>query len=271
MELDDDAVLPFLSLLNSNIEIQPIVVDILFKMGNAEVISKEVLSMSEIFKKGQGTEKIKAIEDLNQILEKIKLFPADETVNLENQKKHQSFVKFSQSWDLIISNLISGLKDNNYWIRYEIIEALGAIKDPRGINPLIISLNDQNNWVKSKAAKALKKLNNDAVEMTGESIKVHLKLFGRQDYSISIPHASSSLLIKMLRPLILAANEWGPKNECPVYKKYPQFRQVIAIGQDLFDKGGEQLMIEAYYEIHNSIPYPGMSRYWWDNVGTWMA
>ena len=78
-------------------------------------------------------------------------------------------------------------------------------------------------------------------------------------------------LIQMLKQVMIEANRWGSQHGKPAYDKYPQYRQVRAIGKVLYETGGESLMLEAHRAVESSIPYPGMSSLWWDGVGSWQG
>jgi len=51
--------------------------------------------------------------------------------------------------------LIASLKDEDKWVRYLIIDALGNIQDPRVIDPLVTALGDVDQDVRFVAAEAL--------------------------------------------------------------------------------------------------------------------
>ena len=66
---------------------------------------------------------------------------------------------------LAVGYLIGVLKHFGSWqLRYEAAEALGKIKDPRIVGPLIEALNDRNARVREAAAKSLKEVGEPAVE-----------------------------------------------------------------------------------------------------------
>jgi hypothetical protein len=74
-----------------------------------------------------------------------------------------------------------------------------------------------------------------------------------------------------LETLVLKANKWGKINGWPLYEKYPEYEEIRSIGKSLNEIGGIELMRLAYSAVHENIPYPGMSEYWWDNIGDWEA
>ncbi len=78
-------------------------------------------------------------------------------------------------------------------------------------------------------------------------------------------------LTTQLIDLITEANEWGVVNGWPTFEKYPQCQQIEAIGQELNDIGGIDLMRRVYSRVEATVPYPGMSQWWWDGIGTWQA
>ena len=78
-------------------------------------------------------------------------------------------------------------------------------------------------------------------------------------------------LVRRLKELLITANKWGEGNGYPLYEKYPQYNEVQEIGKKLNDMGGIELMRKAYGEVEGHIPYPGMSEYWWDGIGSWCA
>jgi hypothetical protein len=78
-------------------------------------------------------------------------------------------------------------------------------------------------------------------------------------------------LLGKLKALLIAANRWGAQNAYPLYEKYPQYGDIREIGERLNSMGGIELMRKAHNEVERSIPYPGMSDYWWDYVGSWRA
>jgi HEAT repeat protein len=66
---------------------------------------------------------------------------------------------------LAIGHLFGVLKHFGSWqLRYEAADALGKIKDPRIVGPLIEALNDRNSRVREAAAKSLKEVGEPAVE-----------------------------------------------------------------------------------------------------------
>ena len=80
-----------------------------------------------------------------------------------------------------------------------------------------------------------------------------------------------SQLVRRLKKLLMTANKWGKRKEYPLYDKYPQYNEVQEIGKTLNNMGGIELMRKAYSEVEGHIPYPGMSQYWWDRIGSWSA
>ena len=78
-------------------------------------------------------------------------------------------------------------------------------------------------------------------------------------------------LVRTLKELLIRANKWGEGNGYPRYEKYPQYNEVQEIGKKLNNMGGIELMRKAYGEVEGHIPYPGMSEYWWDGIGSWSA
>jgi HEAT repeat protein len=66
---------------------------------------------------------------------------------------------------LAVGHLIGVMKHFASWqLRYEAAAALGKIKDPRVVGPLLEALNDRNIRVKEAAAKSLKEVGEPAVE-----------------------------------------------------------------------------------------------------------
>ncbi|NIO20797.1 MAG: hypothetical protein GTN76_08680 [Candidatus Aenigmarchaeota archaeon] len=54
-----------------------------------------------------------------------------------------------------VEPLIAALKDENSFVRFSVVEALGLIKDPRTVEPLIAALKDEHSFVRFRAAWAL--------------------------------------------------------------------------------------------------------------------
>ena len=52
----------------------------------------------------------------------------------------------------------AALKDEDGSVRWEAAEALGKIKDPRAVEPLIAALKDEVSGVRESAAEALRKI-----------------------------------------------------------------------------------------------------------------
>jgi HEAT repeat protein len=66
---------------------------------------------------------------------------------------------------LAVGHLIGVMKHFASWqFRYEAADALGKIKDPRIVGPLLEALNDRNKRVREAAAKSLKEVGEPAVE-----------------------------------------------------------------------------------------------------------
>ncbi|MFA6056254.1 MAG: HEAT repeat domain-containing protein [Thermodesulfovibrionales bacterium] len=74
--------------------------------------------------------------------------------------------------NLAVGHLIGVLKHFRSWqLRSEAADALGKIKDPRIVGPLIEALNDRNSRVREAAAKSLKEVGEPAVEPLLASLK----------------------------------------------------------------------------------------------------
>lgn len=62
---------------------------------------------------------------------------------------------------------IEDLKDANSTIRLNAVDALGKIKDPRAVDPLIASLKDENYNIQQATAIALGNISGDSYNPTG--------------------------------------------------------------------------------------------------------
>ena len=73
---------------------------------------------------------------------------------------------------LAVGHLIGVMKHFVSWqLRYEAAQALGKIKDPRIVGPLLEALNDRNTRVREAAAKSLKEVGEPAVELLIASLR----------------------------------------------------------------------------------------------------
>jgi hypothetical protein len=62
---------------------------------------------------------------------------------------------------------------------------------------------------------------------------------------------------------------WGRSHGHPIHAKYPQYRQVRAIGQMLHELGGFKLMQEVYKQAARQSE--GYSEHWWHGIGDWQG
>jgi HEAT repeat protein len=72
---------------------------------------------------------------------------------------------------IAVEPLVAALDAGDYAARWTAADALGYLRDPRGIEPLIAALNDENHFVRDAAKSALKGMGDEAVDPLATAIK----------------------------------------------------------------------------------------------------
>jgi HEAT repeat protein len=72
-----------------------------------------------------------------------------------NSERWKYAVELGKHGKLAMDLLIASLKDEDKWVRYLVIDALGNIRDPKVVDPLVSALKDQDQDVRFVAAEAL--------------------------------------------------------------------------------------------------------------------
>jgi hypothetical protein len=84
---------------------------------------------------------------------------------------------------------------------------------------------------------------------------------------IAVPEGADELV-----QLIKEAHRWGEDNKWPVFRQYPQYESIRAIGQRIYAAGGHRAMHRAGYYVRKQCPKFGYSiENFWDGVGDWIA
>jgi hypothetical protein len=73
-------------------------------------------------------------------------------------------------------------------------------------------------------------------------------------------------LVKTLDKLVRDAEEWGNQHGYPSRNEYPQYGQIRAIGELLYQRGGSDLMHKAYYKMIYVLEDS-----WWHMIGDWRS
>jgi HEAT repeat protein len=76
-------------------------------------------------------------------------------VDKANSERWKYAVELGRHGKLAVELLIAAMKDEDKWVRYLVIDALGNIRDPKVVDPLIAALKDQDQDVRFVAAEAL--------------------------------------------------------------------------------------------------------------------
>ena len=72
-----------------------------------------------------------------------------------NAERWKYAVELGQHGKAAVDLLIASLKDEDKWVRYLVVDALGNIQDPKVVDPLISALRDIDQDVRFVAAEAL--------------------------------------------------------------------------------------------------------------------
>jgi len=72
-----------------------------------------------------------------------------------NTERWKHAVELGRHGKLAVDLLIAAMKDEDKWVRYLVIDALGNIRDPQVVDPLIAALRDHDQDVRFVAAEAL--------------------------------------------------------------------------------------------------------------------
>jgi HEAT repeat protein len=72
-----------------------------------------------------------------------------------NAERWKYAVELGRHGKLAVDLLIAAMKDEDKWVRYLVIDALGNIQDPQVVDPLITALRDLDQDVRFVAAEAL--------------------------------------------------------------------------------------------------------------------
>jgi HEAT repeat protein len=72
-----------------------------------------------------------------------------------NAERWKYAVELGQHGKAAVDLLIASLKDEDKWVRYLVIDALGNIRDPLVVDPLVTALGDHDQDVRFVAAEAL--------------------------------------------------------------------------------------------------------------------
>lgn len=76
------------------------------------------------------------------------------------QKDVKGLNRYKKEWEIIVESLIRALKDENKYVRWGAVGALGELRDRRAVEPLIEALKDKDRKVRERAAWALVKIGN---------------------------------------------------------------------------------------------------------------
>lgn len=72
-----------------------------------------------------------------------------------NAERWKYAVELGTHGKAAVDLLINSLKDEDKWVRYLVVDALGNIRDPKVVDPLIAALKDLDQDVRFVAAEAL--------------------------------------------------------------------------------------------------------------------
>ena len=139
-----------------------------------------------------------------------------------------------------INQLINQLKNENWRMRYEAVQALGKIKDPRAVEPLITTLKDKSWPVRYEAAEALGKIKDPRAV---ESLITALK-----DRYWPVQRGAAQALGKIkdpraVEPLITALKA----GKRPV--RYEAIESLVKIGEPAVEPLISALKDEKWYEV----------------------
>jgi len=91
-------------------------------------------------------------------------------VDKGNSERWKYAVELGKHGELAADLLIASLKDEDKWVRYLVIDALGNIRNSKVVEPLIRALGDRDQDVRFVAAEALGRVGDgraiDALEKT---------------------------------------------------------------------------------------------------------
>lgn len=82
----------------------------------------------------------------------------DQASNNANQERWRSIVVLTKPGKPAFRDLLTALQDNDKWVRYAAVDALGDTGDLRCVDHLITTLHDQDRDVRFITAEALGKL-----------------------------------------------------------------------------------------------------------------
>ncbi|HVP25752.1 MAG TPA: HEAT repeat domain-containing protein [Methanomicrobiales archaeon] len=97
-----------------------------------------------------------------------------------NAERWKYAVELGKHGKAAIDLLVSSLSDEDKWVRYLVIDALGNIRDPQVLNPLVAALGDLDQDVRFIAAEALGRVGDpkaiEALEKTCTSDNCYVRI-----------------------------------------------------------------------------------------------
>lgn len=158
-----------------------------------------------------------------------------------------------------VEPLIQYLRHPDKWARLMAAAALGKMGDSRAVEPLRYTLDDPDEGVRYMVQTALKELSPEREDKEATNKNINAK--------VDPPGQWVDELVKLCTEVNTNYNRL-PYTDAQNAQRQLEVR-IRKIGQELFDRGGEKLMLEIHAQVARRCPYGRYLEGAWGGVGTW--